>query len=206
MWQITPPWLVLSASVSCLNHSQIYWWLFRNKCWMTICNMAFCKSSRVVHSYLALLGIIQNFLKPSPFITPPAFNNAKISANFTVRQGHCVNSFCMGILPDTQNCGLRMRRECRERFRRHRGLAIPTCITARAWHTCRDACRDRWLAVSVEVSGGENVAGIPATHNFAYLVRGLWSEFWQTIAVWTVDWSWLNAGLPLGPRKDIIWG
>ena len=35
-----------------------------------------------------------------------------------------------------------MRRECRERFHRHRGLAIPTCITARASRTCRDACRD----------------------------------------------------------------
>ena len=38
----------------------------------------------------------------------------------------------MGLLPDKQHCGLRMRRECRERFPRHRGLAIPTCITARA--------------------------------------------------------------------------
>ena len=25
----------------------------------------------------------------------------------------------------------------------HRGLATPTCITARTWRTCRDACRDR---------------------------------------------------------------
>ena len=50
-------------------------------------------------------------------------------------------------MPDTHNCGLRMRRECRERFPRHRGLAIPTCITARAWRTYRDACRD------CEVSG-----------------------------------------------------
>ena len=39
---------------------------------------------------------------------------------------------CMGLLPDTQNCGLRMRRECRERFPRHRALAIPTCFTTRA--------------------------------------------------------------------------
>ena len=31
----------------------------------------------------------------------------------------------MGLLVDRQNCGLRMRRECRERFPRHRGLAIP---------------------------------------------------------------------------------
>ena len=49
----------------------------------------------------------------------------------------------MGLLPDTQNCGLRMHRECRERFPRHRALAIPTCVTARAFRTSRDACRDR---------------------------------------------------------------
>ena len=49
----------------------------------------------------------------------------------------------MGLLPDTQNCGLQMRRECRERFPHHRALAIPTCVTARAFRTSRDACRDR---------------------------------------------------------------
>ena len=38
---------------------------------------------------------------------------------------------------------VRMRRECRERFPRHCKQAIPTCITARASRTCRDACRDR---------------------------------------------------------------
>ena len=68
-----------------------------------------------------------------------------------------------------------MRRECWERLPHHRGLAIPTCITARAWRTCRDACRDRYLEVSFEVSGGKNVPGIPgacATHNFTYLARG----------------------------------
>ena len=32
--------------------------------------------------------------------------------------------------------GLRMRRKFRKRFPRHRGLAIPTCITARAWRRC----------------------------------------------------------------------
>ena len=83
----------------------------------------------------------------------------------------------MGLLPDRQNYGLCMRRECRVRFSRPRELAIPTCITACAWYTCRDACRDRLLAVSFEVGGGENVPGIPgtcATRNFAYLVRGPW--------------------------------
>ena len=50
---------------------------------------------------------------------------------------------------------LSMRRKFRERFPRHHGLAIPTCITARAWRTWRDACRDRKQAVCFEVSGGE---------------------------------------------------
>ena len=74
---------------------------------------------------------------------------------------------------------VRMRRECRERFPRHRRWAIPTCITARASRTCRDACRDRQLAVSFEIGGGENVPGIPgacATCNFTYLVRGPWHD------------------------------
>ena len=65
----------------------------------------------------------------------------------------------------------------RERFPHHRGLTIPTCITARAWRMRRDAYRDRYLAVSFEVVGGKNVPGIPctcATRNFAYLVRGPW--------------------------------
>ena len=69
--------------------------------------------------------------------------------------------------------------ECSERFPRNRGLAMPTCITARTWRTCRDACRDRQLAVSFEVGGGENVPGIPgacATSNFTYLVRGPWRQ------------------------------
>ena len=67
----------------------------------------------------------------------------------------------MGLLPDTLTWGSRRRRECRERFPRHRGLAIPTCITARAWRSCRDACRDRLLADSIQVGDGENVPGIP---------------------------------------------
>ena len=33
-------------------------------------------------------------------------------------------------------------------FKGNRWLAIPTCITARAWRTCRDACRDRLPAVT----------------------------------------------------------
>ena len=36
----------------------------------------------------------------------------------------------MGLLTDTQYSGLRMRRECRERFPRHRESSIPTCVTS----------------------------------------------------------------------------
>ena len=89
-----------------------------------------------------------------------------------------INMQAMGLLTDTENWRLRMRQECRERFPRHRGLAIPTCITARAWPTSRDSCRDRQLAVSFEVSGMGNVPDIPgacASRNFAYLARGPWN-------------------------------
>ena len=52
-------------------------------------------------------------------------------------------SMPMGLLPDTQNRGLRMRRECRERFPRHRvqrkllvsdpGMHHGTCVTHVPW-------------------------------------------------------------------------
>ena len=67
----------------------------------------------------------------------------------------------MGLLPDTQNCGLRMRRVCRERFPRHRGWAIPICMPGSQ------------TSGFLEVGLGENVRGIPGacvTRNFAYLV------------------------------------
>ena len=60
-----------------------------------------------------------------------------------ILDGVMQQNFNMGLLPDTQNCGLRMRQECREGFPGYRGLAIPTCITARAWRTCRDEYHDR---------------------------------------------------------------
>ena len=83
----------------------------------------------------------------------------------------------MGLLPDTQNCGLRMRRECRERFPRlwfHRKLLVNdpgmhhgTCVTHVPW------C----MSGSLTCGGGENVPGIPgacATRNFTFLSRGPW--------------------------------
>ena len=82
----------------------------------------------------------------------------------------------MGLLPDTLNCGLRMRRECRERFSRHLiqrkplvsdpGMHHRTCVAHVPW------C----MSGSLTRGGGENVPGILgacATRNFTYRARGL---------------------------------
>ena len=73
------------------------------------------------------------------------------------------------------NCGLRMRRECRERFARHRlqkkplvsdpGMHQGTCVT----HV--PCC----MSGSLTCGGGGTVPGIPdicTTRNFKYLARG----------------------------------
>ena len=69
-----------------------------------------------------------------------------------------------------------MRWEGQERFSRKRGLTIPTCITARASRSCRDTCRDRYLAVCFDSMAGRRpgIPGACATHSFTYLVRGPW--------------------------------
>ena len=85
----------------------------------------------------------------------------------------------MGLLPDTYNCGLRMRRECRGSFPRHLLHKKPlvsdpdmhhgTCITHVPW------C----MSGSLTHDGGENVPGIPgacATRNFTYPARGPWAR------------------------------
>ena len=78
----------------------------------------------------------------------------------------------MGLLPDTQNWGLRMRRECWERFSHHRlqrkplvsdpGMHRGTCVTHVSW------C----MPGSLTRGGGENVPGACPTRNFTYLARG----------------------------------
>ena len=103
----------------------------------------------------------------------------------------------MGLLPDQQNCRLRMRGECREHFARHRiqrkpvvsdpGMHHGTCLTHVPW------C----MSESLTRGGGENVPGIPgtcATRNNRYLVRGpCWTSCICLIAVmilmsrWTPD-------------------
>ena len=89
-----------------------------------------------------------------------------------------------------------MRRECQEHFPRRRGLAIPTCITARASRTCRDACRDRLLAVSVELGGGGDISGACAIRYFTYLVRGPCMNMLQALRYKPSGWT------PLHPIYD----
>ena len=75
----------------------------------------------------------------------------------------------MGFLPNTQYCGMRKRRKCRERFPRHSGLAIPTCITAHAWSltsgflwSCwrgKRSRHSRWMRIpQFSVSGKRRIA------------------------------------------------
>ena len=80
----------------------------------------------------------------------------------------------MAHLSDTYNCGLRMCRECRERFPRHRlqkkqlvsdsGMHHDTCVTHVPWCMLKSPTQGR----------GENVTGIPgvcATRNLR-----IWQE------------------------------
>ena len=115
-------------------------------------------------------------------------------AIFPVTQTHIdIYKTIMDLLPDTQNCGLYMRRECRERFPRHRlqrkplvndpGMHHGTCVT----HV--PCCMSR----SLTRGGGEKVPGIPGAcliHKFTYLVRGPWlnrrSTTTQESSVWWV--------------------
>ena len=110
----------------------------------------------------------------------------------------------MGHLPNTQNCGLRMRRERRERFPCHRRQGKPlisdpdmhhhTCVTHVPW------C----MSGSLTRGGGENVPGIPgacATLNFTYLARGPW-PFWARHTKPASEFKWdLHATHPQKPME-----
>ena len=65
----------------------------------------------------------------------------------------CYQAYCVGKVEKAliwASCQIHATAGCtcagnsgRESFPCHRGLEIPTSITARAWRTCCDACRDR---------------------------------------------------------------
>ena len=78
----------------------------------------------------------------------------------------------MSRFPDMQNCGLRMHRECRERFLRHRLQKKPLFSYLVMHHGTCVTHVPRCMSGSLTRGGGENVPGIPvacATRNFAYL-------------------------------------
>ena len=99
-----------------------------------------------------------------------------------------------------------MRRECRERFPRHRlqrkplvsyfGMHHGTCVTHVPW------C----MSGSLTRAGGANVPGIPsacATRNFTYLIRGLrkphnWAP-WYCCAILSLVASLMSLMLPWWP-------
>ena len=72
-------------------------------------------------------------------------NCCRCSTDRPKRQSHCHDGsrVAIGVLPDTQNCGLRMPRECWKRFPRDRlqrkplisdpGMHYDTCVTHAGW-------------------------------------------------------------------------
>ena len=100
------------------------------------------------------------------------------------RKTASANQASLDLLPDTYNCGLRMRREWRGCISRHRLQREPlvsdpvmhhgTCVTHVPW------C----MSGLVTLGGGKNVPGIPgacATFNFTYLARGPWENMIRDI-------------------------
>ena len=67
-----------------------------------------------------------------------------------------------------------MRRVCRECLSHSRGLAIPTCIMARAWRTCRDPCRGRLLTFRLKSVAGKTFPVFQA-HAQPAILR-IWQE------------------------------
>ena len=118
------------------------------------------------------------------------YHNIGLASDLCSNTGHS-----MGLLPDAQNCGLRMRRECRGRFPRHRlqsqpqvsdpGMCHGTCVT----HV--PCC----MSGSLTHGGGENVPGACASRNFTYLVRGPWSVHMLTSATNATGNMWKKCNL-----------
>ena len=74
-----------------------------------------------------------------------------------------------------------MRRECRERFPRHRGFSDPdmhhsTCLTHVPW--CMPGSLTSGFLCSRWRGKRSRHSGACATRNFTYLVRGPWDNWW----------------------------
>ena len=113
---------------------------------------------------------IMLFLRPSLCLLWGTLSLVGIPIHF--KQISC-NWHAMDLLSDTKNYGMRMRRECRERFPRHRFQRKPPVSDPGMHHgTC--VAHVPWCMSSLTRGAGENVPGIPgacATCNFTYLAR-----------------------------------
>ena len=116
-------------------------WMLQKKCWWCV-RIGSCNG-------LVPAG---NKPLPEPFfypdipqygVTTPQIQRYQSTISTASELGHHCVCRCHGPLARYVKLRVRMRRECRERFPRHRVWAIPTFITARAWRTSRDACRGR---------------------------------------------------------------
>ena len=146
---------------------------YLNQCWLIIIGFCHLHQANLQEMLKTSVGMI-SLKKYTCKITPTSFKDQWVNTRSPSGQ---ISISSMGLLPDTQNCGLRMRRECRERFPRHRLQRKPpvgdpdmhygTCVTHVPW------C----MSVSLTRGDGENVPGIPgacAIRNIKYLVRGPW--------------------------------
>ena len=111
-----------------------------------------------VPTSLCLMALQDREYKPSDNAAVAMFHETQW-ASYQIRKtvGYACAGYAGNVFRTTDLSGNRL-------------LAIPACITARAWRTCHDACR-------LTRDGGNNDPGIPgtcATRNFMDLVRGPW--------------------------------
>ena len=103
--------------------------------------------------------------------------------------------FTTGLfIPNTLNCRLCMRRECRERFPRHRLQRQPLVSDPAMHHGTCATHVPGCMSGSLTCVGGENVPGIPAacaTHNFTYLSRGPCTIEWEESLRLEFSWSFI---------------
>ena len=132
-----------------------FWMFFASRKWMKI--LSFHSSA-----FCSIKDILAN-------------EQVMVSMFWLICRGFRINTVRMGLLPDAHNCGLRMRRECREHFPRHR-LQRKPLVSDPAMHHSTCVAHVPWcMSGSLARGGGENVLGIPgacATRNFTYLARG----------------------------------
>ena len=139
--------------------------------------------------------------------TPVNIPSPCLSTQCIFTQASITYICCMSLLPDTQNCGLRIRRECPEHFSHNRlkmkplvsdpGMHHGTCVTHVPW--CMSGTLTR--------CGGENVPGIPGactTPNIAYLVRGSCMERKIHNRVYVMDVKVNHTSPPTRPGSQLV--